>query len=231
VTKANDKAFVLKGSALPLTVMHLKSADADAIENELKLGIANAPGLFNNTPMALDLESLSGDEPPDFDKIIQILRENGLMPVGVRNCPGNMADAAASAGLASLPKGVDQGSSSRQERKPSNQGGSKLIVRSLRSGQRVYAPGGDLTVIGSVSPGAEAIADGNIHVYGPLKGRALAGAAGDESARIFCLEFDAELTSIAGNYRLFEQTSAETGQGPAQIFLSEGRIIVEPLKG
>jgi len=101
----------------------------------------------------------------------------------------------------------------------------------LRSGQRVYAAGGDIVVLAAVSPGAEVIADGSIHVYAPLKGKALAGARGDTSARIFTTHLEAELVSIAGVYRTFESApDAAVAKRPAQIRLADGsQIVIEPL--
>lgn len=224
--KSNDKAFALKGSSLPLTVMHLYKTDIHSIQKELTQGINKAPGLFKDSPMVIDLASLPSDSVPNFSEIDSLLRDNGIIPIGVQNCPERLSDLIVKAKLTPLPKGKDHNSFSQEESKPAKTFGSKLINRSLRSGQRVYAPGSDLTIIGSVSPGAEAIADGNIHIYGALKGRALAGASGDENTRIFCLEFDAELASVAGSYRLFEQSEPSPNPQPTQIYLEEGRIIV-----
>lgn len=106
-----------------------------------------------------------------------------------------------------------------------------VIDRPLRSGQRVYARGGDLVVLGVVSHGAEVIADGNIHVYGPLRGRAIAGAAGDVEARIFAVAMEPELISIAGTYRTTDKPLADTVRGkPAQARLDGDRMLIEPLK-
>lgn len=99
----------------------------------------------------------------------------------------------------------------------------QVITHPIRSGQRVYARG-DLTIIGSVSPGAEVIADGNIHVYGALRGRAMAGAKGNESARIFCQKLDAELIAIAGNYKPNEEIDAAFRQKSVQISLAGEKI-------
>ena len=85
----------------------------------------------------------------------------------------------------------------------------RIVTEPVRSGTQIYARGGDLIVTAAVSPGAELVADGNIHVYGPLRGRALAGASGDTSARIFCSRLEAELVSIAGRYLVSEQLPAE----------------------
>ncbi|HWU85285.1 MAG TPA: septum site-determining protein MinC, partial [Rhodocyclaceae bacterium] len=98
-----------------------------------------------------------------------------------------------------------------------------VVDKPLRSGQRIYAQGGDLVVLAMVSAGAEIIADGNIHIYAPLRGRALAGAQGDHQARIFTTSFEAELVSIAGVYRTFEspQSFGKLGGQPVQVSLNE----------
>ena len=107
----------------------------------------------------------------------------------------------------------------------------RVIDRPLRSGQRIYARGGDLVVLGLVSHGAEVIADGNIHVYGPLRGRAIAGANGDADARIFAAAMEAELISIAGTYRTTDKPLADDVRGkPAQVRLQGDKLLVEPLK-
>lgn len=107
-----------------------------------------------------------------------------------------------------------------------------VVDKPLRSGQRVYARGGDLIVLAVVSVGAEVIADGNIHVYGPLRGRAIAGARGDTSARIYCTCLEPQLVAIAGIYRTTETPLAADVLGQAaQVRLEGEKIIVEPLKG
>jgi septum site-determining protein MinC len=107
----------------------------------------------------------------------------------------------------------------------------RVIDRPLRSGQRVYARGGDLVVLGLVSHGAEVIADGNIHIYGPLRGRAIAGANGDADARIFATAMEPELISIAGTYRTTDKPLADDVLGkPAQVRLDGDRMLIEPLK-
>jgi septum site-determining protein MinC len=107
----------------------------------------------------------------------------------------------------------------------------RVIDRPLRSGQRVYARGGDLVVLGLVSHGAEVIADGNIHVYGPLRGRAIAGANGDAEARIFAAAMEPELISIAGTYRTTDKPLADDVLGkPAQVRLDGDKMLIEPLK-
>ena len=105
----------------------------------------------------------------------------------------------------------------------------KVINRPVRSGQQAYARGGDLIVLGLTSAGAELIADGNIHVYGALRGRALAGASGDAGARIFCRSLEADLVSIAGNWQVRDDMPDGLIGKPAQISLKDEKLIIEPL--
>lgn len=106
----------------------------------------------------------------------------------------------------------------------------RIHKQPVRSGQQVYAAGGDLILLGQVSAGAEVIADGNIHVYASLRGRALAGAKGDTSARIFCRSLEAELVAIAGNYRVIEEQDSDIWGQNVQMYLAEDeRLIIERL--
>ena len=106
----------------------------------------------------------------------------------------------------------------------------RVVDRPVRSGQRIYARGGDLVVLGLVSHGAEVIADGNIHVYGPLRGRAIAGASGDAQARIFAAAMEPELVAIAGTYRTTDKPLGKDVLGkPAQVRLRDDKLLVDPL--
>lgn len=105
----------------------------------------------------------------------------------------------------------------------------KVISRPVRSGQQVYAQGGDLVIAASVSEGAEILADGNIHVYGTLRGRALAGVKGDTGARVFCQSLEAELISVAGQFVMHDTIKGECWKQPAHIYLDEETIHIEPL--
>ena len=99
----------------------------------------------------------------------------------------------------------------------------------VRSGQQVYAQGRDLTVCAAVGAGAEVMADGSVHVYGPLRGRAMAGALGDAGARIFCREFHAELVAVAGHYKVLDEIPKEFHGKPVQIFLRYDELVIEAL--
>lgn len=99
----------------------------------------------------------------------------------------------------------------------------------VRSGQQVYAENRDLTILGTVGAGAEVIADGSIHIYGALRGRALAGAQGNEKARIFCREFHAELVAVAGNYKVLEELPKELRGKAVQIWLDNQELRIAAL--
>ena len=120
-----------------------------------------------------------------------------------------------------------QASSTIQE--PSVLKPAKVVSRPVRSGQQIYAQGSDLVVTASVSEGAELLADGNIHVYGTLRGRALAGVKGNSNARVFCQSLDAELVSIAGQFIMHESVKGDCWKKPAQIFLEEETLRIAPL--
>ncbi len=105
----------------------------------------------------------------------------------------------------------------------------RLITRPVRSGQQLYARATDLIIMAHVGPGAEVVADNNIHVYGPLRGRALCGVTGNTESRIFCQSLEAELVSVAGNYKLLEEIPEDLRGKPAQIWYQEGRLNIDPL--
>jgi septum site-determining protein MinC len=103
------------------------------------------------------------------------------------------------------------------------------VTHPIRSGQQIVEMQGDLIILSTVSPGAEILARRHIHVYGALRGRALAGVTGDVEARIFCQAMDAELVSIAGNYLVNEDLKAPLRGKPAQIYLNQGKLVVQAL--
>jgi septum site-determining protein MinC len=222
-------AFELKGRMLTLSVLKLLSVDLNALADQLDAKLRAAPGLLKQLPVLLDLEAVAG-QAIDFDALVKLLRGRELMPIGVRAPDEAHTQAAAAAGLGVINAGSEAKRSEPVREKPEPAAGAGLIVRQpIRSGQQVYARGGDLVVLAPVSAGAEILADGHIHVYGALRGRALAGVQGNTQARIFCQSLDAELISIAGNYRVSENIQdAERGR-PVQIVLNGDALVIEPL--
>lgn len=222
--------FELKGSLFTLTVLHLFQLDPSAIERHLAEKIKQAPSFFNNTPVVIDLEGMTyPPEGVDFNGLYELLRKHGMAPVGIRNGSPELQAAARLARLPVLPESRVTGAARKSERTDPTPAHSQIISHPVRSGQQIYTPDGDVIVLGAVSAGAEVIADGNIHVYGVLRGRALAGVKGDAETRIFCQSLEAELVSIAGRYRVSEQLSAADRGKPAQIRLVEDRLVIEPL--
>lgn len=232
-----------------LSVLWLQDANIKRVVRQLAAKIRQAPDFFRNMPVVIDLEVLAAQRVLlDFPALVQALREHGMVPVGVRNGSEDHNSAATLAGLALLwPRRARQPSrpetaASNQEETPadskngaakpsgSNAQSSVVVVHPVRSGQQVYARGSDLVVIAPVSVGSELIADGNIHVYGPLRGRALAGVTGDQTRRIFCQHLEAELVAIAGHYQVSEELAPELKGKPVQIRLDEGRLITSPIE-
>ncbi len=231
-------AVEIKGSVFTLLVLRLKRCDFAAIEQELGQRISQSKTFFEYAPVVLDLEHLErAEDGLDFGELCQLLRSLSLVPVGVRQGSEVQQRAAVEAGLAVLKGGAIQETVAQESRsgsaaKPVVVPSKALVVEQpVRSGQQVYAQGGDLIVLAPVNAGAEVIADGNIHIYAPLRGRALAGVLGDSAARIIAQSMEAELVSIAGHYQIFEERLAEDlFARPAQVYLKEMTLTLEPLR-
>ena len=201
--------------------------------DELAQQVERSPRFFQNAPVVLDLKGADGfADAAEFVRAGQLLRERTLALVGVQNAEPGQLEAAAAAGLASFAPSATQPSrraplpAAAAPAAPAPRASARLVTAPVRSGTQIYARGTDLVVIASVSPGAELVADGNIHVYGPLRGRALAGASGDTAARIFCSRLEAELVSIAGRYLVSEQLPADQRGFPVQITLVDDQLTV-----
>ena len=225
-----SQAFKLKGRLCALTVMQICSTDKVLFAHQLTDVVAQAPRLFDRTPIVLDC-SLLDDNQLDLQFICQCMREHGLIPVAIQGGNPFLETVAQCQGLALLnastthDKPLAEKTSSPEPQPIESK--TKLVTSPVRSGQQVVSKGGDLIITSSVSHGAELLADGNIHVYGALRGRALAGISGDKQARIFCQSLGAELVSIAGYYRLSD--AIEPFAGPCQIFLQDDHIQIEAL--
>ncbi len=194
----------------PIGVRNASPAQAEAARNVGLIVVEEAETQVRHSPRRTEAETAAA---PAAAAAAPAQAELDIAPA---NSPANETPAAAPAPAAAA------------EAAPS---GTLVLDKPLRSGQQVYARGGDLVVLAMVSPGAEVIADGNIHIYAPLRGRALAGARGDANARIFTTCFEAELTSVAGVYRTFEPGSEKSLTGkPVQIRLEGEKLVLEALK-
>ncbi|KTD21302.1 septum site-determining protein MinC [Legionella londiniensis] len=228
-TLLKTQAFKLKGRLFTFTVISLLEPDEDLFTAQLAEIVAKAPRLFTNTPVVIDCSVIS--QPLNLGIYCRHIRAHGLIPVAVQGEQGWLVSAAQSAGLAILHanSSFDKTAFDSHEPEPVTVFEpirSKLITHPVRSGQQVVSKG-DLVITAAVSHGAELLADGHIHVYGPLRGRALAGIEGNKQARIFCQSLEAELVSIAGFYRLSD--AIEPLGGPCQIYLQDDRIHIEPV--
>ncbi|MGQ3115149.1 MAG: septum site-determining protein MinC [Hydrogenophaga sp.] len=230
--------FEIKSAHLPLVALMLKSSNLDLLAQEFAQRFGDMPDFFDHDPVVIDLHPLNVAEAhalPDFAALQTLLRQHRLTPLAVRGGTIEQTALAVAAGLTPAPDATVQRaapSAAATETaspepvaapQPMPMPGALVIDKPLRSGQQVYARGRDLVVMAMVNPGAEVIADGNIHVYAPLRGKAIAGARGYGEARIFALSMAPELISIAGIYRTSEVALPESVQGKtAQVRLVPG---------
>jgi len=214
---------------LAITVLELAHNDLDRLDRQLASKVSQAPNFFSNTPLVLALDKLpEGEADLDLGALMTICRQHGLSTLAIRASRAEDIAAAQAIALPVLPpsgareRPIELAGAKEPEKPPEPQlQPSKIITTPIRGGQQVYAQGGDLIVLAPVSAGAELLADGNIHVYGPMRGRALAGIKGDRSARIFCQQLGAELLSIAGQYKVAEDLRRDPLWGEAvQVSLS-----------
>mgnify|MGYP000334779257 FL=1 len=223
------QAFKLKGRLYTFTVLQVLNTEGELFAQQLADTVVRAPKLFDRTPVVFDLSSVQHLE-FDLQALLQAAREHGMIPVAIQGGSSLHDTLAQCQGLAVLHASTTQDKPIIErsiEHAPVEQAKTKLLTTPVRSGQQFVAKGADLIVTSSVSHGAELLADGSIHVYGALRGRALAGISGDKEARIFCQSLEAELVSIAGFYRLSD--AIEPYNGPCQIYLLDEHIQIEPL--
>lgn len=237
-TNSQTKAFELKAGTLNLPLLRLLSTDMNAVMKQLAAKVKQAPDFFRNIPVVIDLGMLSDRKSGvDLALLVGQLRSQGMFPIGIRGGNNAQNEAAFTLDLAILSESTIKKStpvkpSFQTEHKKKNQykteslQGTMLVTEPVRSGQRIYAPGGDLVILASVSSGAEIMADGYIHVYGALRGRALAGVKGNEDCQIFCMDLQAELISVAGHYRVSESLDAAIRGKPVHIYLENQTLKV-----
>lgn len=246
----SQSSIQFKGSLFTLTVLQISLTDIRKLNASLKAKIQLAPNFFKHAPIVVDVTELKDNARQlDFAALHDLLLKNDLVPVGIKGASKSLHSKIVAAGFAYISESTTQSSHDIKPKKettpPQKMMGPisqetaiemaqddnhqfKLITRPVRSGQQVYSSG-DLVIIAPVSPGAELLAEGNIHIYDRMRGRALAGINGDTSARVFCKQLEAELVSIAGEYQVFEHTNYPHMSKPTQIYLDDGKLIAEPL--
>jgi septum site-determining protein MinC len=239
---------LVQGAIFTVMVVRAGMLRDDTFAYELGQQIERSPRFFQNAPVILDLKGADGfTDVAEFEEAHNLLREHTLALIGVQNAEPAQLSAAVEAGLASFAptaaqptarravRALTEGTAAEAAAPPKTtaamaeappRAAARLVTQPVRSGTQIYARGTDLVVTAAVSPGAELVADGNIHVYGVLRGRALAGASGDVEARIFCSRLEAELVSIAGRYLVSEQLPAEQHGSRVQIALVDDQLTI-----
>ena len=235
-------AIDIRYGQIGVVQLRIRTTDAAAILDELSGRIATAPNFFRRTAVYLDLSDL--DVMPDItalEAVVDAVRRAGLLAVGLAGGSGDLEALSIAVNLpmmsafrpSSFPNtaAVPVPAAVMPAAAPDVGLASMIQAQTIRSGQRVYARHRDLVVTAGVGAGAEVIADGCIHVYGSLRGRALAGVHGQQTARVFCQEFYAELVSIAGVFRVFETIPPELAGNPVQAWLDGDNLLFARVGG
>lgn len=247
-----EQAGELKIGQVGVANLRVRELDVARLVAEMRERVERAPKLFGRAAVIVDFGSLSRCPAEDEARtLIDGLRAAGVLPVALAFGTRDIEALSERIGLPLMAKFRAQYESAQADSAPAESApaprrrqaepavepapapsppaplpasGSQMQVQPVRSGQQVYAQGRDLTVCAMVGNGAEVIADGSIHIYGSLRGRALAGARGDVHARIFCREFHAELVAVAGQYRVMESIPEELRGKPVQIWLEHDKL-------
>ncbi|MGP4123112.1 MAG: septum site-determining protein MinC [Sodalis sp. (in: enterobacteria)] len=219
----------IKSSNFTLSVIHLHDAQPEEICRAIEEKIEQAPGFLKDAPVVINVAGFNRDTL--WETLSQAVVATGLHVIGVSGCrDAKLKQAIVRSGLSLLTEG--NASKRRVAEVPTLVPAAvktRLVNALVRSGQQIYARNSDLIVTSSVSAGAELIADGNIHIYGMMRGRALAGASGDAECQIFCTHLSPELVSITGQYWLNDQIPAEFSGKSARLCLQDGTLTIHPL--
>ncbi|MDQ3288453.1 MAG: septum site-determining protein MinC [Pseudomonadota bacterium] len=250
-----EQAGELKIGQVGIANLRIRTLDVARLTAEMRGRVQRAPKLFARAAVVLDFGGLS--QAPDVATaraLLDGLREAGVLPVALAYGSSDTQQLSEALGLPLLAKFRAQyersdeaptdtarqaADATRSEVAAPNRpaavaatpapGGPGMVHAGLvRSGQQLYADNRDLTVLTGVGAGAEVIADGSVHIYGPLRGRALAGAQGNQQARIFCREFHAELVAIAGHYKVLEEIPRNLRGKAVQVWLEDEQIHIAP---
>jgi len=242
-----EQAGELKIGQVGIANLRIRTLDVARLCQEMRERVTRAPKLFGHAAVILDFGGLS--QAPDVETaraLLQGLREAGVLPVALAYGTSEIEQLSLALGLPLLAKfraqyeRIDGGAASAPAPAapppppapapvaPAARPG-RMQRTAVRSGQQLYAENADLTVMSTVGAGAEVIADGSIHVYGNLRGRALAGAQGNAEARIFCREFNAELVAIAGHYKVLDDIPRELRGKAVQVWLEQDQIKIAAL--
>ena len=251
---SSSTSYEIKSADLALVALLLKTSHIETLTEDLKNQLADTPDFFDQEPVVIDLGGLPESEKAqaiDFPRLMALLRSHRMLPIALRSGTPEHMQAGHAAGLIDatyarilktpVPAPVPAAAPVAVKPAPEKQAepvlslGALVIDKPLRSGQQIYAKGRDLVILAMVNPGAEVIADGNIHVYSALRGKAIAGARGNSQAMIFAQSMEPELISIAGVYRTSENAlPADIWGQPAKVSLKPGpegeKLVIQSLK-
>lgn len=247
-TALKSAPFQLRAGSATLMVLRLLDPSRADFGALLAEKVAQAPGFYRDAPLVLDLEALARwPAPPevDFAAIRQAAGEAGFACVGVQNGTPQLNEAARRAGLVAFPAArASARANAAREPEPAPASPpeparptalkvirpkTKVVTEPVRSGQQVYATDADLIVHATVNAGGEVLADGHVHVYGALRGKAIAGAAGDREARLYCQKFDPELVSIAGLFLIADQIDPQLVGQRVVVRVADGALAIDRL--
>lgn len=234
-----------KGRMLGISVLRVSSNDLDEIAASLDQQVNKGGGLLRELPVVLDIDV----QIIDVEGLLAVLRKQHVTVLGAYRTAASMEAAVRRAGLPVILEKTPARSTPKPPKDEPEEAATpapapapaapapaamqtvetRMVTTPVRSGQRIYARNSDLIITAQVSAGAEVIADGCIHIYGSLRGRALAGAQGDEAARIFCRDLQAELLAIAGRYKVAEDIADDVRGRPVQIRLDGDKLCIDPL--
>ncbi|MGL5430874.1 MAG: septum site-determining protein MinC [Vibrio sp.] len=212
----------LKGSSFTLSVLHLSDHQIAHTVQFLQEKVAQAPAFFANAPVVINVAKVTADL--DYPALKQGITDAGLIPVGITGCKDKRSQNLAAAAGFAVMSATNSAIQAPIELTPT-----KVVSTPVRSGQQIYAKDSDLVILSHVSAGAEVIADGSIHIYGTLRGRAIAGASGQTAARIICHDLQAELISIAGHYWLSDQIEGQFWQQRVMLSMTDESLHLEML--
>jgi septum site-determining protein MinC len=249
-----EQAGELKIGQVGIANLRIRTLDVAQLAAEMRERVQRAPKLFARAAVIVDFGGLS--RAPDAGTaraLVEALREAGVLPVALAYGTREIEELSVALGLPLLAKFRAQYERAEVAAEPASPAPPRaekpapeppktapaaapaagepglMQAAPVRSGQQVYADNRDLTVLATVGAGAEVIADGSIHIYGALRGRALAGAQGNPKARIFCREFHAELVAVAGHYKVLEDIPKELHGKPVQVWLDGEALRIEQL--
>ena len=251
-----EQAGELKIGQVGIANLRIRTLDVDQLVREMRERVERAPKLFGRAAVIVDFGGLAQLPDPDTaGALIDGLRDAGVLPVALAygssandalaqalglpvlakfRAQDERAEAPPAAAVAPAPAREPEPAPRRASAKAAPaeapRAPGRMQKSAVRSGQQLYAEGCDLTVLSTVGAGAEVISDGSIHIYGTLRGRALAGAQGNAEARIFCREFHAELVAIAGHYKVLDDVPEKLRGKAVQVWLENGQLKLAALE-